>query len=39
VSDTAIAVSQRIGIALLLALMALVMYNDIFRLAAGKVLP
>lgn len=39
VSDTAIAISQRIGIALLLALMALVMYNDIFRLAAGKVLP
>lgn len=39
VSDTAIAISQRIGIALLLALMALVMYNDMFRLLAGKVLP
>ncbi|MGO9378618.1 MAG: RIP metalloprotease RseP [Dissulfurispiraceae bacterium] len=39
VSDTAIAISQRIGIALLLALMALVMYNDMFRLFAGKVMP
>ncbi len=32
VSDTAIAISQRIGIAILIALMILVMYNDIFRL-------
>lgn len=39
VSDTAIAISQRIGIALLLALMALVMYNDMFRLFPGKILP
>jgi len=39
VSETAIAVSQRIGIALLLALMALVMYNDMFRLLANKVVP
>jgi regulator of sigma E protease len=36
VSDTTIAISQRIGIALLLALMILVMYNDIFRLIGQK---
>jgi len=39
VSDTVIAISQRIGIALLLALMVLVMYNDIFRLIAQKAAP
>jgi regulator of sigma E protease len=39
VSDTAIAISQRIGIALLLALMILVMYNDIFRLISQKAAP
>ncbi|HMK61360.1 MAG TPA: RIP metalloprotease RseP [Dissulfurispiraceae bacterium] len=39
VSEKAIAISQRIGIALLLALMALVMYNDMFRLLANKVVP
>ncbi len=39
VSDTVIAISQRIGIALLLALMILVMYNDIFRLIAQKAAP
>jgi regulator of sigma E protease len=39
VSDTAIGIAQRIGIALLLSLMALVMYNDILRLLSGKVLP
>ena len=38
-SDTVIAISQRIGIALLLALMILVMYNDIFRLIAQKATP
>ncbi len=39
VSDTVVAISQRIGIALLLALMILVMYNDIFRLIAQKAAP
>ena len=39
VSDTAIAVSQRIGIAILIALMILVMYNDIFRLLMQKGTP
>lgn len=36
VSENVIAIAQRIGIALLLALMMLVMYNDIFRLLARK---
>ena len=39
VSDTVIAFSQRIGIAILLALMILVMYNDIFRLIGHKAAP
>jgi regulator of sigma E protease len=39
VSDTAIAIAQRIGIAILIALMILVMYNDIFRLIGHKVVP
>jgi regulator of sigma E protease len=39
VSDTAIAISQRIGIAILLALMVLVMYNDIFRLVGHRAAP
>jgi regulator of sigma E protease len=38
-SDTSLAIMQKIGIALLLCLMALVIYNDVFRLFGGKPLP
>jgi regulator of sigma E protease len=38
-SDSSIALAQKIGMALLLALMAFAMYNDIFRLFDGKPLP
>lgn len=34
-----VAVSQRIGLALLLTLMAVVLYNDVMRLITGKPLP
>jgi regulator of sigma E protease len=38
-SETSAAITQKIGLALLLCLMALVIYNDIFRLFSGKSLP
>jgi regulator of sigma E protease len=38
-SDKAIMLSQRIGLALIVTLMALALYNDIFRLIDGKPLP
>lgn len=38
-SERVIMVSQRIGMALLVLLMALALYNDIFRLVDGKPLP
>jgi regulator of sigma E protease len=38
-SDASLAIMQKIGIALLLCLMALVIYNDVFRLFGGKPLP
>ncbi|MFO0753918.1 MAG: RIP metalloprotease RseP [Thermodesulfovibrionales bacterium] len=38
-SDRTVQIAQRIGLALLLLLMAFAMYNDIFRLFTGKPLP
>jgi regulator of sigma E protease len=38
-SDSSIALAQKIGLVLLLALMVFAMYNDIFRLFVGKSLP
>lgn len=38
-SEKAIAISQRIGIAFLILLMAFALYNDVFRLIDGKPLP
>lgn len=38
-SEKVIAMSQRIGLALLLTLMAVVIYNDVMRLITGKTLP
>ncbi len=38
-SERVIAVSQRIGLAFLLTLMAVVMYNDVMRLITGKPFP
>ncbi|MBI3592323.1 MAG: RIP metalloprotease RseP [Nitrospirae bacterium] len=38
-SENTIMIAQRIGLALLITLMAFAMYNDIFRLIRGKPLP
>jgi regulator of sigma E protease len=38
-NDKVIAISQRIGLALLLTLMAVVLYNDVMRLITGKPFP
>jgi regulator of sigma E protease len=38
-SDTSVALLYKIGLALLLALMVFVIYNDIFRLISGKPIP
>jgi regulator of sigma E protease len=38
-NEKVIAVSQRIGLALLLTLMAVVLYNDVMRLITGKTFP
>jgi len=38
-SEKVIAVSQRVGLALLLTLMAVVLYNDVMRLITGKPFP
>ncbi len=38
-SDRAVMIGQRIGIAAILALMAFAMYNDIFRIISGKPIP
>ncbi|MBZ0155603.1 MAG: RIP metalloprotease RseP [Alphaproteobacteria bacterium] len=38
-SDRTVQIAQRVGLALLLLLMAFAMYNDIFRLFTGKPLP
>ncbi len=38
-SDKAIAIAQRIGLALIITLMVFAMYNDIFRLISGKPIP
>jgi regulator of sigma E protease len=38
-SERAVSIAQRVGIALILFLMAFAMYNDIFRLISGKPIP
>jgi regulator of sigma E protease len=38
-SDKTMVTMQKVGLAILLALMAFVIYNDIFRLVTGKLLP
>lgn len=38
-SEKAIMISQRIGLAIIIALMAFAFYNDIMRLIAGKTMP
>jgi regulator of sigma E protease len=38
-SEKIISISQRIGLALLLTLMAVVLYNDVIRLISGKPFP
>jgi regulator of sigma E protease len=38
-SEKIISISQRIGLALLLTLMAVVIYNDVIRLISGKPFP
>ncbi len=38
-SENAIVIAQRVGLALLLMLMIFAMYNDIFRIISGKPLP
>ena len=38
-SEKIISISQRIGLALLLTLMAVVIYNDVIRLITGKPFP
>jgi regulator of sigma E protease len=39
INEKVIAISQRIGLALLLTLMAVVLYNDVMRLMTGKPFP
>jgi regulator of sigma E protease len=38
-SEKAIIMAQRVGLALLVALMVFALYNDILRLVTGKMLP